>query len=67
MRSKGIVFGNPCSKCGKPLRHDYDGLCMDCADELGVSELFEKSKDYKGNLRKASKWLVSNSDERRSK
>lgn len=30
----------PCLVCGKILRYDYGGLCMDCADGLGVSELF---------------------------
>lgn len=39
-QSKGIVFDDPCKRCGKTIRHDYDGLCMDCADELGVSEIF---------------------------
>lgn len=30
----------PCLICSKVLRNDYAGLCMDCADSLGVSELF---------------------------
>lgn len=30
----------PCLICGKILRHNYAGLCMDCADSLGVSEMF---------------------------
>jgi len=30
----------PCLVCGKTLRNDYAGLCMDCADGLGVSEIF---------------------------
>jgi len=30
----------PCLICGKTLRHDYAGVCMDCADTLGISELF---------------------------
>jgi len=36
------AFGyyEPCLICGKILRNDYAGLCMDCADGLGVSELF---------------------------
>jgi len=29
---------DPCLICGKKLRFDYAGLCMDCADNLGVSE-----------------------------
>lgn len=28
----------PCMICGKTLRFDYAGLCMDCADLLDVSE-----------------------------
>jgi len=31
---------DPCLLCGKVIRNDYAGLCMDCADELGVSELY---------------------------
>jgi len=30
----------PCLVCGKTIRNDYAGLCMDCADSLEVSELF---------------------------
>jgi len=33
---------DPCLICGKKLRNDYAGLCMDCADDLGVSELYRK-------------------------
>jgi len=40
MRSRGVGFYPPCLICGKTLRNDYAGLCMDCADALGVSELF---------------------------
>jgi len=29
-----------CLICGKPLFNDFAGLCMDCADFFGVSELF---------------------------
>lgn len=39
MRSAGIGIYDPCIGCGKTMRHDYAGLCMDCADELGISEL----------------------------
>lgn len=35
-----VGFHDPCLICGKKLRNDYAGLCMDCADELEVSELF---------------------------
>lgn len=32
----------PCLICGKKLRFDYAGLCMDCADDLEVSEMYIK-------------------------
>lgn len=32
----------PCLICGKKLRNDYAGLCMDCADYMGLSELYSK-------------------------
>ena len=35
-----MVVGDPCLVCGKLIRMDYAGLCMDCADSLGVSEMF---------------------------
>lgn len=31
---------DPCLICGKTLRYDYAGICMDCADNMGVSEYF---------------------------
>jgi len=31
---------DPCLICGKKIRNDYGGLCLDCADDLGVSELY---------------------------
>lgn len=43
--SAGLVTGNPCLICGKPFRYDYAGLCMDCADVMGVSELFVKKDE----------------------
>ncbi len=36
---------DPCLICGKKLRNDYAGLCMDCADDLGVSELYARKKN----------------------
>lgn len=33
---------DPCLICGKTLRNDYAGLCLDCADDMEVSELFVK-------------------------
>ena len=38
-QTASIVFNDPCIRCGKPIRADYMGLCMDCADEKGCSEL----------------------------
>lgn len=35
----------PCLICGKTFRYDYAGLCMDCADVLGVSEAFLEEND----------------------
>lgn len=40
--SSGIGFFPPCKGCGKTLRNDYNGFCMDCADGMGKSELFIK-------------------------
>lgn len=40
IRSTALFVNTPCIVCGKVLRADYAGLCMDCADTLGVSELF---------------------------
>ncbi len=39
MKPTGLVDNDPCLACGKLLRYDYGGLCMDCADELGISEI----------------------------
>ncbi len=33
---------DPCLICGKKLRNDYAGLCIDCANSLGVSEIYRK-------------------------
>lgn len=41
------AFCEPCLICGKKLRNDYAGLCMDCADELEVTELFTEKHDRK--------------------
>lgn len=38
--NSGGLVRTPCIVCGKTLRHDYAGLCMDCADTLNVSEMF---------------------------
>jgi len=36
----GIQIGKTCWRCGKPITQYYNILCMDCADELGISEIF---------------------------
>lgn len=44
LQNRGIVVGLSCLRCGKTLRNDYNGLCMDCVDVLGLSEFMpEKS------------------------
>lgn len=35
-----VVVDVPCLVCGKKFRNDYAGLCLDCADSLGLSEHF---------------------------
>ncbi len=39
-----IGIHEPCILCSKVLRNDYAGMCMDCADMIGVSELFRHEK-----------------------
>lgn len=43
MKMNNMVF-TPCRRCGKTPRADYYGFCMDCADELGISEVFHPSE-----------------------
>jgi len=45
--SEGIGWHDPCITCGKTLRNDYGGFCMDCADGLGISDLFMHTKKRK--------------------
>jgi len=54
-----IIIDEPCNKCGKRPRDDFDGLCMDCADSLGVSDLFSRDPIYPDNLKKAEFYLNS--------
>ena len=40
-KSTGVKMpedNEPCVRCGKVVRSDYKGFCMDCADELGLNE-----------------------------
>ena len=50
VRTTGLIIGIPCSLCGKRMRHNYKigkfSICMDCADELCVSEIFENHPKY---------------------
>lgn len=41
-RTGAPAIYEPCLICGKKLRHDYAGLCMDCADDMGLSEAYIK-------------------------
>lgn len=34
----------PCLICGKTLRFDYAGLCMDCADDMELSEAYVRKR-----------------------
>ena len=43
--SSGAGAYEPCLMCGKTVRHDYASLCMDCADILGVSEIYIKREE----------------------
>jgi hypothetical protein len=31
---------DPCLICGKKLRYDFGGLCLDCADAMHISEIY---------------------------
>ncbi len=42
---------DPCLVCGKKLRFDYAGLCMDCADNLEVSEMYAGKKALPSTIR----------------
>ena len=53
------ITNQPCNRCGKRPHADCDGICLDCADELGVSDLFVSSPEYKENLEKAKTYLDS--------
>ncbi len=46
-----IVINDPCIRCGKPIRADYEGFCMDCADTLNVSELNNRGEPTEEELK----------------
>lgn len=37
VKSAGVGIYEPCLICAKTLRNDYAGLCMDCADSMGLT------------------------------
>jgi hypothetical protein len=41
---KPKIVTEPCKRCNKSPRYDFNGYCMDCADELGLTAfaLFKK-------------------------
>jgi len=51
-----IVFDDPCLRCGKPIRADYMGLCMDCADTIGISELSNPDEPTSTELEQINKY-----------
>ena len=46
-----IVINDPCIRCGKPIRADYRGFCMDCADTLNISELNNRGEPTEEELK----------------
>jgi len=44
-KNEGLQLTTPCLTCGKTNRNDFGGFCMDCADNLGISELFIKVRN----------------------
>lgn len=47
------MTNKPCKRCGKAPRNDYGGICMDCADALGISEIFKHHPMYAVDLKAA--------------
>jgi hypothetical protein len=48
----------PCLGCGKTVRADYSGYCMDCADLNGLSELYTQEERQK-NLNRLQNGVLS--------
>jgi len=42
IENQGLNVHEPCLICGKTVRYDFAGLCMDCADLMGISDLYIK-------------------------
>lgn len=51
-----IVFNDPCIRCKKPIRADYAGFCMDCADTLNISELNNRCEPTEEELKIIEKY-----------
>ena len=49
------LSNDPCLLCGKHPRCDYDGICMDCADEMQVSEIFQSNNPLGEAMKKVFK------------
>ncbi len=55
-QTASIVFNDPCLRCAKPIRADYMGLCMDCADALGISEISNQGDPTEAELQQINKY-----------
>lgn len=62
-QTAAIVFNDPCIRCGKPLRADYEGFCMDCADSLNISELNNRGEPTEEELRIIKKYSLPTTDQ----
>jgi hypothetical protein len=43
----------PCRRCGKTPRYDYDSYCMDCTDDLALRGLRAPRPDLEADLSQA--------------
>ena len=55
-QTASIVINDPCIRCGKSIRADYEGFCMDCADEKGCSELNNRGEATEEELKIIEKY-----------
>ena len=63
-----IIFNSPCLRCGKPIRADYMGFCMDCADTLGISEITNPGEATQEELQIIAQYsFVNQKDKRKGK
>jgi hypothetical protein len=54
----------PCRRCGKTPRYDYDGYCMDCADDLALRGLRAPRPDQDADTAEAETAPSSTSREK---